>query len=315
DSDGDGVCDTYDECPNDESKTEPGICGCGTADMDEDNDGYFGCQDDCNDQSALVNPGVNEVCNRIDDNCDGSVDEDVTSDTTCNVQFFVTRFYEQCLNRGPDPEGLAYWANSLLDGSLTGADVAWGFVFSQEFTDLNTTDEEYLNVLYRAFFDREPDSGGVAHWLAQLANGASREDVLDGFIHAQEFYNLSFTYGISPNLASAFVSRFYQECLSRDPDQAGLESWVNELLEGTLTGSDLASALLFSQEFLDLNTTNDEYIAILYGAFFDREPDSAGLDYWLSQLNSDVSREDVLEGFINTQEFMDLSEAYGITPF
>ncbi len=45
DSDGDGVGDGCDECPNDPYKTEPGSCGCGTPDIDPDGDGIPDC--DC----------------------------------------------------------------------------------------------------------------------------------------------------------------------------------------------------------------------------------------------------------------------------
>jgi hypothetical protein len=100
-------------CPDDPNKTHPGICGCGVADTDTDSDGTPDCNDncpntanpeqedtdgngigdacddvdgdgytadvDCDDSNASVNPGATEVCNSIDDDCDGSVDEDVTS--------------------------------------------------------------------------------------------------------------------------------------------------------------------------------------------------------------------------------------------
>lgn len=36
-----------DNCPNDPNKTEPGICGCGVADTDTDNDGIADCIDTC----------------------------------------------------------------------------------------------------------------------------------------------------------------------------------------------------------------------------------------------------------------------------
>ena len=44
DSDGDGVPDCSDGCPEDPEKTEPGVCGCGTPDSDENGDGVPDCQ-------------------------------------------------------------------------------------------------------------------------------------------------------------------------------------------------------------------------------------------------------------------------------
>ena len=45
DTDGDGVGDCDENCPNDPDKTEPGVCGCGLADTDTDNDGTPDCID------------------------------------------------------------------------------------------------------------------------------------------------------------------------------------------------------------------------------------------------------------------------------
>ncbi|MCA9571851.1 MAG: putative metal-binding motif-containing protein, partial [Myxococcales bacterium] len=41
---------------------------------DNDGDGFPACEE-CNDADAAVNPGAEEVCNEVDDNCDGEVDE------------------------------------------------------------------------------------------------------------------------------------------------------------------------------------------------------------------------------------------------
>src|SRR3972149_1564769 len=114
------------------------------------------------------------------------------------VQGFVTRFYVQCLGRQPDTVGLNEWAGRLLNGSQTGADVAEGFIFSQEFTGRNLSNEAFVTVLYRAFFDREPDSSGYGIWLGKLSSGTSRESVLDGFLKSQEFAELCNSYGIIP---------------------------------------------------------------------------------------------------------------------
>jgi N-acetylneuraminic acid mutarotase len=42
---------------------------------DNDGDGFSECQGDCNDGSAGIHPGSAELCNGLDDDCDGVVDE------------------------------------------------------------------------------------------------------------------------------------------------------------------------------------------------------------------------------------------------
>ncbi len=52
---------------------------CNPATLDEpdlDSDGWSTCLD-CNDADSSVNPGAIEVCNGVDDNCDGNIDEGV----------------------------------------------------------------------------------------------------------------------------------------------------------------------------------------------------------------------------------------------
>ncbi len=73
------------------------------------------------------------------------------------VEAFVTRFYQLCLDRNPDAAGLDGLTDNLLNQIQTGADVANGFIYSQEFINKNTADDEYLTILYKAFFNREPD--------------------------------------------------------------------------------------------------------------------------------------------------------------
>ncbi|MBN2799494.1 MAG: putative metal-binding motif-containing protein, partial [Deltaproteobacteria bacterium] len=48
-------------------------CDGSVGDDDGDGDGYSACHD-CNDAAGRVNPGAQEVCNGIDDDCDGDVD-------------------------------------------------------------------------------------------------------------------------------------------------------------------------------------------------------------------------------------------------
>ena len=58
-----------------------------------------------------------------------------------DVEAFVSRFYQTCLGRAPDTPGLDGWVNALLNETLTGSDVAFGFVFSPEFVNKGTTND------------------------------------------------------------------------------------------------------------------------------------------------------------------------------
>lgn len=113
------------------------------------------------------------------------------------IRSFVTRMYEVCLDREPDTDGLNDWSNRLATGQAQGADIAFGFIFSEEFKNLNLCNEHYVDSMYSAFFGREADAAGKADWVGQLNSGATRGHVMTGFVNSQEFANLCASYGIN----------------------------------------------------------------------------------------------------------------------
>jgi hypothetical protein len=57
----------------------------GQPEVDSDHDGWTACEGDCNDADPAVHPGAAEICNGIDDNCNGLVDEGFDIGYTCTV--------------------------------------------------------------------------------------------------------------------------------------------------------------------------------------------------------------------------------------
>ncbi|MCQ2528502.1 MAG: DUF4214 domain-containing protein [Saccharofermentans sp.] len=104
-----------------------------------------------------------------------------------DITEFTKRLYVTCLGRPADSTGLEAWASALANKEGTGASVAYGFFFSDEFVGQNLSNEEYVTRLYRTFMGREPDASGFEAWVGALNDGFSREQVFDGFSKSVEF--------------------------------------------------------------------------------------------------------------------------------
>lgn len=250
---------------------------------------------------------------------------DLTAVSEPGVGGFVERLYTVALGRASDPSGKADWINRVMTQGYTGADVAEGFLYSDEFLGKSMTNSGFLNVLYATFFNRTPDEGGKNNWLNAMAAGMSKREVIQGFINSTEWANLCLTYGILsggtgvPNISIepsekviAFATRLYTTCLGRDADPHGLADWSSQLANLKITGSSAAHGFFFSEEFLIQNFSNDEYVTRLYRTFLGREPDPAGFADWTGQLAAGASRESIFRGFAGSAEWAVICSDYGI---
>ena len=109
-----------------------------------------------------------------------------------------------------------------------------------------------------------------------------------------------------------FVTRMYNVCLDRNPDQNGLNAWSGVLADKKATGSSVAYGFIYSSEFQNKNCSNEDYVRYMYSAFFGRQPDNAGFNAWVNVLNNGTSREEVFAGFANSTEFSNLCKSYGV---
>ncbi|MBO4637451.1 MAG: DUF4214 domain-containing protein, partial [Clostridiales bacterium] len=248
-----------------------------------------------------------------------------TSVSEGGVSGFVERLYTIALGRNSDPVGKQDWIDAITLRGETGAGAARGFLFSPEFLNKQCTNEEFVATLYRTFFNREPDQAGFNAWVAALNNGTPKQEIIEGFINSTEWANLCLFYGIrsggtgvpnveiEPNAQTiAFATRLYTTCLGRNADQNGLMAWARQLANQRDTGSGAAHGFFFSDEFINQNVSNSEFVTRLYRTFMDREPDQSGFDAWVAQLDGGISREEVFNGFAQSPEFARICAAYGI---
>ena len=99
---------------------------------------------------------------------------------------FAYRLYQDCLGRYPDVNGLEYWCARLGSG-YGGTQVASGFVFSDEYKAQHTSNEVFVDMLYRTILGREAEPNGRQSWISTLDYSSSREKVLNGFMFSDEF--------------------------------------------------------------------------------------------------------------------------------
>jgi hypothetical protein len=89
--------------------------------------------------------------------------------------------------------------------------------------------------LYLAYFDREPDAGGAAYWLAKRQAGLTLPAISSYFSHSPEFVA---RYGTLTD--EEFVALVYRSVMRREPDSAGLAYWRQRMAEGMSRGSLMA---------------------------------------------------------------------------
>ena len=138
------------------------------------------------------------------------------------IQGKIQLMYIGLLQRAADRAGLAYWSRDFYNGvSVDG--IRASFVPSEEFqTFWGDRDRgEFLNALYRIYFNREPDQAGFDYWVSGGGSGVRVDQLAQTFIDAA---------GVVDQLAlenKAFVASHYTSLYAsydRDAIKAILET-------------------------------------------------------------------------------------------
>ncbi|MGR3322646.1 MAG: DUF4214 domain-containing protein [Pseudooceanicola sp.] len=225
------------------------------------------------------------------------------------------RLYNAALGRDPDPDGHRAWMNRLTDenSESTLKNVATNFVNSAEFRNIygDPSNGDFVHLLYNNVLGRHADETGFAIWKKQLDTGAmTRAELVLRFSESvenkwkTEAFALEFSEAGYQMNWSDEVFRLFQATLDRAPGVEGLKEWALRLAEG-MSHQEAVDGFVKSAEFIARygNTTDSEFVTLLYRNVLDREPDTTGLTTWTNQLaGGAMTRAEVVLRFAESRE-------------
>jgi hypothetical protein len=199
---------------------------------------------------------------------------------------------------GPNGSGTAASAPATLSSSGGPADPSGWPAFIR-----NLPLDGQINRLYQAYFLRLADQSGFDYWVGRRASAVSLVDISAAFAASAEFQN---RYG---SLSDAtFVDLVYANVLDRSADADGRAYWIGRLQQGVSRG-EVMIGFAESPEYVTRTGTaaagdsGEARITRLYRAFFLRQPDGAGLQYWSGQARSGVPLQAIAAAFAASAEF------------
>lgn len=157
-----------------------------------------------------------------------------------------------------------------------------------------TVTQYFNNVL-----QRDPSASELSSFVAVIDSGAlTAEQVLESIVNSSEAQTFA-----------AQVVRFYQAAFGRVPDVTGINGWVDDIVSGAKTTTDLAVGFVLSPEWTaryGSTEVNSATLTGLYQNVLGRVPSGDEIDAWIA---TGQSLDQVFIGFANSAEFQNNATA------
>lgn len=154
---------------------------------------------------------------------------------------FIRDQYERLLGHEPDGDELGFWAGRMSQGGSR-RDLILDLCGSEEFWTLSGgTNAGFIDRLYQVLLQRAPDPDGGAVYLARLAAGGSREDVIASVLNSSEYHGL-------------LIDEHFQALYGRIPDPDTRAHYIAQMQDG-LTQEQLLGAILCGNDLWEAAIT------------------------------------------------------------
>lgn len=112
----------------------------------------------------------------------------------------------------------------------------------------------------------------------------------------------------TPVVNTGAIRRLYQAYFLRPSDQTGLDYWAGQQARGVelaVISEQFAASPEFASRYGSLS--NRAFVDLVYRNVLGRASDGGGLDYWVGQLNRGMPRGEMMIGFSESPEFINLT--------
>ncbi len=191
----------------------------------------------------------------------------------------VDQVFRQLIGRSPTTAERNQWLGPLQNGTLSPGDLVASL--RQSSHHRNVVDQ--ITRLYRAYYLRIPDRGGLEYWIAQRLGGRSMVSISAFFARNAEFVAL---YG---NLTHRqFVEQIYLNILGRPGEAAGITYWTDEITSGRRGRGEVMLGFSESAEYRTAQAS-EVTVSVLYILWLDRAPTTSELDAGVAALDGGQS--------------------------
>ena len=135
------------------------------------------------------------------------------------------------------------------------------------------TNSAWVTGMYQDLLARTPASSEVAYWVGMISSGAlTPTQVAPSFAGSQERETLR-------------IQADYHTYLGRSADQAGVNYWVSQFLQG-VTNESVIAGFSASEEYYSTKGKSDPatWVASIYTDLLHRSATAAEIAHWVSQI-------------------------------
>jgi len=112
-----------------------------------------------------------------------------------------------------------------------------------------------------------------------------------------------------------FINDFFENILKRSSTSSERQLWMGNYSNGWTAGDIITDFIMGTEAQAVLaGYTDEEFLDYLYWVLFSRTPDAEGEAAWLARIEAGMTRNDVVTGFTDSEEFKALCGKFNIIP-